>query len=850
MLLSSVLSIAALTTSTLAQNISTGTNTNATHYHNTLSSFDQTTSPTTITLLPSSTVTLDAAQTESSTFVGNEFTVAPWLVNVAQTTIYNIQSFVVAQQTFYETFSFVIPVATQNIHFKTAAGCIAPQSVVVPICPAGYSTITGDAAVTGSFLTTTINAPGSLSTVTINPGGSGIINANVGQVIVIVYVTTTIAIQTSASISTGTSVILSTSNGIQTSLVELFTTTFVNTITSIVTFYITSTITATSTVFSVSNTVGMTGSPGVGIVIPAATSSSAASDTSVTSGTFVITTTSSSSNPSGVSTSTSSAPSPSASSNSNQPGVCNPVPAGATVPQPPANLDLLQVGSLDAPYDLSLTELLASISFPNGLACRENLVILFPGTAVPALDTFTSTFIPVFAPQDAANADVMVVSNPSVSLGDAQTTAEYAAFAINYAALVLGRRATIIPWSQGNLNTQWALKYWPSTRLNLKNYVAMSPDYDGTLQASFLCDPQKLLTQNFGTLGANFLTANGLGTSIGAILGIGAVPTDPEQFRLYLLALLSGMPFSSFNSTNGTITASTSAISASSLTSTSSLPTILPGLNVTKRALHYGIPRSETRPQLVSFLEMRAAQEHRLGKRQTGTPSAVGQLLGGLLGPIATALSDLLAMPDSVLAEVLANGQNLLTLMPAVLPQGCLPAIWQQVYFSNFVNTLAQDFGNGAGDVAFVPTTTVLSITDEVVQPQGATGFENASGFLKGVNASNIFIQGNGGCPIVPAVLISGLPSVITHEGVLYSGMGVEAAVIAVRTGGLVTVDQIPADLRCAFVSPRLTPQQALAQEATIPGALVRVLVGDGDASVSSFTSAEPPIKAYATQAA
>lgn len=40
--------------------------------------------------------------------------------------------------------------------------------------------------------------------------------------------------------------------------------------------------------------------------------------------------------------------------------------------------------------------------------------------------------------------------------------------------------------------------------------------------------------------------------------------------------------------------------------------------------------------------------------------------------------------------------------------------------------------------------TTVFGLTDEVVEFQGVTGFENASGYL--LNASNISIQGNGGC--------------------------------------------------------------------------------------------------------
>ncbi|CZR66128.1 uncharacterized protein PAC_16029 [Phialocephala subalpina] len=416
---------------------------------------------------------------------------------------------------------------------------------------------------------------------------------------------------------------------------------------------------------------------------------------------------------------------------------------------------LLQVGPDDAPYDLSQSEFLASISFPNGLECHKNLVILFPGTAVPALDTYTSTYIPVFRDETMANADVMVVSNPSVSLENAQTTTEYVALAINYAAPVLGRRATILAWPQGNLNVQWALKYWRSTRTNLKNYVGMSPDYDGTIEADFLCVPSKLLTQD-----------------IGALL---------EQLLFKAESLTTSLPSSS----------------------------------------HAVPPQQQAYEARTIEAEIKGRAATGIIKRQgtDGNPSALVQLIAGLAGPISEVLSSLVSQPGSVLEDVF-----------------------------NFATTLATDYGNVAGNSAFVPTTTVFSLTDEVVKPQGATGFENASGYL--LNASNIYIQGNGGCPVAPAVLVDRLPTVITHKGVLYSGMGVAVAVEAVKGGGgEVTPDMIDLNVRCTLLSPLLTVQQAVAQEAMIPGALIRVIFGGGDETTASFVAAEPAIKPYATVA-
>lgn len=505
----------------------------------------------------------------------------------------------------------------------------------------------------------------------------------------------------------------------------------------------------------------------------------------------------------------------------------------------------------DAPYSVAEKTLQAGISFPNGFQCRKNLVILFPGTAVPALSTFTSTFIPVFNDANNGQADVMVVTNPSVSLGDAQVTAEYAAYAINYAFFVLGRQATIIPWSQGNLNTQWALKYWPSTRYTLKNYVAMSPDYDGTLDASFLCAPEKLLTTNAASLASSFLTDNGLGTSLQSILGIKALPTTASQFKLYMLSLLSGnlqsyLSSSSSTSLTGVLTGVTSGL-------TSGLTSALK--SGSKRAVPFGRELSDAEQQYWKRqIEERLIERAVLVDRQagSGSTSAVNQLLSGLLGPLANdltaALTAMQVQPTSILQEIVSNELGNLGSfkIPSALPTGCLPGVWQQVYMSNFVQTLAapnSKYGNKRGDNVFVPTTAIFSITDEVVQPQGATGFEAASGYL--IGASNILIQGNGGCPVAPVAQNSnGLPDIITHEGVLYSGMGVEAAIQSVKLGRAVTVNDIRSDYRCLQIHPVLTVTQALAQEATIPGALLRVLIGDGTAT--TFLPAEPTIMAYA----
>lgn len=93
----------------------------------------------------------------------------------------------------------------------------------------------------------------------------------------------------------------------------------------------------------------------------------------------------------------------------------------------------------------------------------------------------------LFAGSDIA--DPVYVNIPGNLLRDEQTNAEYAAYAINYISSITSSNVTVMSWSAGGPVTQWALKYWPSTRSHVSDFIPISPDFKGTLQGNLVASP-------------------------------------------------------------------------------------------------------------------------------------------------------------------------------------------------------------------------------------------------------------------------------------------------------------------------------------------------------------------------
>lgn len=140
----------------------------------------------------------------------------------------------------------------------------------------------------------------------------------------------------------------------------------------------------------------------------------------------------------------------------------------------------------DAPYSVSEAELRRQIFIPSTFTYGQKPpVILFPGTGGRGGQNFMGNFEVLLANVDYA--DLVWVNPTSFLLADAQYNSELAAYAINYiSAISQNQNVSIIGWSQGNINIQWATKYWPSTRSIVSDHIAVSPDYHGTTQTGLI----------------------------------------------------------------------------------------------------------------------------------------------------------------------------------------------------------------------------------------------------------------------------------------------------------------------------------------------------------------------------
>ncbi|VUC37657.1 unnamed protein product [Clonostachys rosea] len=140
----------------------------------------------------------------------------------------------------------------------------------------------------------------------------------------------------------------------------------------------------------------------------------------------------------------------------------------------------------DAVYTVSEAKLRAAIHIPSTFTYgQKQPVILVPGTGTKGGFVYGGNLAKLLPQEDFA--DPVWLNIPGFLLDDVHVNSEYSAYAINYISSITSRNVSVVGWSQGNLNTQWALTFWPSTREVVTDSIAVSPDYHGLVLAYLLC---------------------------------------------------------------------------------------------------------------------------------------------------------------------------------------------------------------------------------------------------------------------------------------------------------------------------------------------------------------------------
>lgn len=182
------------------------------------------------------------------------------------------------------------------------------------------------------------------------------------------------------------------------------------------------------------------------------------------------------------------------------------------------SLLLTACGTSSSPDDVTGTG--AKVEFPNepalsisqealdaALHCTDfthpdkPAVLLVHGTFTAGQEQYEWNYIPLLA---ARGFDVCAVTYPDRGLGDQQVSAEYVVNALRRMHAKTQRKVAMIGHSQGASMPRWAIKWWPSARNAVDDFILQAGPSHGTALAAPATLTQQL---GLGPLPVGFLPA-------------------------------------------------------------------------------------------------------------------------------------------------------------------------------------------------------------------------------------------------------------------------------------------------------------------------------------------------------
>ncbi len=131
----------------------------------------------------------------------------------------------------------------------------------------------------------------------------------------------------------------------------------------------------------------------------------------------------------------------------------------------------------DPPFSVDAQALDQSLDCPTFTHPEHEPVLLVHGTGTRGHEQFDWNWLQVLPDM---GFDVCVVTYPDRGLGDQQVSAEYVAHAVMTMHAATGRQVDLMGHSQGASMPRWAVRFWPSVRDAIDDYVGIAGPYHGT----------------------------------------------------------------------------------------------------------------------------------------------------------------------------------------------------------------------------------------------------------------------------------------------------------------------------------------------------------------------------------